>query len=309
MPAIQQQPTALSLLGVAGSPFTLTLDVTVKTETGTTIPWATVTSPTVKLKGAGTTKLPTITTPSTNHWKLEWTATQTTSLLGATLSWALLCTIQGYGPSDVVAGTLTFATPTVPGNSSSSSGSLAVTVGSAAVSLTLTLGGSAGAVSSVNGKTGAVVLHAATVTAAPLASPAFTGTPSAPTAAVGTNTTQLATTAFVQAAAIHAGTLAVSGSTYTPTLVAPKNVLHIATPTAAFTIANPTGTAADGQSLILEIVSGATAYGITWGTAYKSSGVATLPASGVASKTITCGFLYNTAKTAWVLLSLDAVGY
>lgn len=35
---------------------------------------------------------------------------------------------------------------------------------------------------------------------APLASPAFTGTPTAPTAAPGTNTTQLATTAFVQAA-------------------------------------------------------------------------------------------------------------
>jgi microcystin-dependent protein len=35
---------------------------------------------------------------------------------------------------------------------------------------------------------------------APLTSPAFTGVPTAPTAAVGTNTTQLATTAFVQAA-------------------------------------------------------------------------------------------------------------
>lgn len=33
---------------------------------------------------------------------------------------------------------------------------------------------------------------------APLASPTFTGTPKAPTAASGTNTTQLATTAFVQ---------------------------------------------------------------------------------------------------------------
>jgi len=33
---------------------------------------------------------------------------------------------------------------------------------------------------------------------APLASPALTGTPTAPTAAVGTNTTQIATTAFVQ---------------------------------------------------------------------------------------------------------------
>lgn len=39
------------------------------------------------------------------------------------------------------------------------------------------------------------------IAAAPLASPAFTGTPTAPTATVGTNTTQLATTAFVAAAA------------------------------------------------------------------------------------------------------------
>lgn len=37
-------------------------------------------------------------------------------------------------------------------------------------------------------------------TLAPLASPAFTGTPTAPTAASGTNTTQLASTAFVNAA-------------------------------------------------------------------------------------------------------------
>jgi hypothetical protein len=35
---------------------------------------------------------------------------------------------------------------------------------------------------------------------ADLASPTFTGTPKAPTAAAGTNTTQIATTAFVQAA-------------------------------------------------------------------------------------------------------------
>ena len=39
----------------------------------------------------------------------------------------------------------------------------------------------------------------ANISAAPLASPTFTGTPNAPTAAVATNTTQLATTAFVLA--------------------------------------------------------------------------------------------------------------
>jgi hypothetical protein len=54
-------------------------------------------------------------------------------------------------------------------------------------------------VTSVAGRTGAVTLAVADVSgAAPLASPALTGTPTAPTATAGTNTTQLATTAFVQ---------------------------------------------------------------------------------------------------------------
>ena len=80
-------------------------------------------------------------------------------------------------------------------------------------------------VTSVNGRTGAVVVTKADVSLnnadntsdinkpistatqtvldlkANLASPALTGTPTAPTATAGTNTTQIATTAFVQAAA------------------------------------------------------------------------------------------------------------
>jgi hypothetical protein len=42
-------------------------------------------------------------------------------------------------------------------------------------------------------------VHGTDTTRAPLASPTFTGTPAAPTASAGTNTTQLATTAFVRA--------------------------------------------------------------------------------------------------------------
>lgn len=66
--------------------------------------------------------------------------------------------------------------------------------------------------------TGAIVLASALGTYAPLASPTFTGTPAAPTAAVDTNTTQLATTAFVLAQAASAnpvmnGTVAVGTST------------------------------------------------------------------------------------------------
>lgn len=61
-------------------------------------------------------------------------------------------------------------------------------------------------VASVFGRSGLVVAQTGDYTvsqitgAAPLASPTFTGIPAAPTAAPGTNTTQLATTAFVAAA-------------------------------------------------------------------------------------------------------------
>ena len=51
---------------------------------------------------------------------------------------------------------------------------------------------------------------------APLASPALSGTPTAPTAAVSTDSTQIATTAFVQDhAPIHFTGTASSGSSYT----------------------------------------------------------------------------------------------
>lgn len=48
---------------------------------------------------------------------------------------------------------------------------------------------------------------------APLSSPALTGTPTAPTATVGTNTTQLATTAFVLANGTSSGVSALNGKT------------------------------------------------------------------------------------------------
>lgn len=71
----------------------------------------------------------------------------------------------------------------------------------------------ANSVTSFNGRQGAVTLTLTDVTnvgGAPIASPNFTGTPTAPTAAAGTSTTQLATTAFVTQAiaTLAAGTVA-----------------------------------------------------------------------------------------------------
>ena len=84
-------------------------------------------------------------------------------------------------------------------------------------------------VSIANGGTGAITapLARTSLGAAPLASPTFTGTPAGPTAAVGTSTTQLASTAFVQAAvqAATTGWLPVNNPTYTGLLTGPNLTL------------------------------------------------------------------------------------
>lgn len=78
------------------------------------------------------------------------------------------------------------------------------TLGSSALGRTLFAVASAAAARSAIGAAASgansdiTSLTALTVPLAPLASPALTGTPTAPTAAAATNTTQLATTAFVQ---------------------------------------------------------------------------------------------------------------
>ena len=69
-------------------------------------------------------------------------------------------------------------------------------------------------------------------TIAVLASPAFTGTPTAPTATAGTNTTQLATTAFVQTglgAKADLSSPALTGTPTAPTAAVGTNTTQIAT--------------------------------------------------------------------------------
>jgi hypothetical protein len=63
---------------------------------------------------------------------------------------------------------------------------------------------------------------------APLASPALTGTPTAPTAASATNTTQIATTAFVQAALSGAGAGDMSKAVYDTTNNGKVDVAEVA---------------------------------------------------------------------------------
>jgi hypothetical protein len=101
----------------------------------------------------------------------------------------------------------------------------------------------AAAVHSVFGRTGDITAQAGDYTvsqitgAAPLVGPAFTGVPTAPTAGAGTNTTQLATTAFVIA---NRGALlaspAFTGTPTAPTAPLGTNTTQLAT--TAFVLAN-----------------------------------------------------------------------
>lgn len=72
----------------------------------------------------------------------------------------------------------------------------------------------------------------------------------------------------------------------------------------AFTIANPTGTPTNFQTLVIRIKDNGTARAITWGNGYVAGGVA-LPTTTVLSKILTLGFIYNTANTLnkWQLVA------
>jgi hypothetical protein len=104
----------------------------------------------------------------------------------------------------------------------------------------------------VFGRSGAVIATTGDYTvvqvtgAAPLASPAFTGTPTAPTATVGTSTTQIATTAYVMAAPIN--TLAVPTGALS---MATFGITNLAAPVAATDAANKSYVDSMAQGIIV----------------------------------------------------------
>jgi hypothetical protein len=89
---------------------------------------------------------------------------------------------------------------------------------------------------------------------APLASPAFTGVPTAPTAATGTNTTQLATTAFVDIAACT-GVVVVTSASYT--LSIPSIGRIFVNFNGAVTITLAPGVMLNGQEIVIADIGGA----------------------------------------------------
>jgi len=172
---------------------------------------------------------------------------------------------------------------------------------------------------------------------APLASPALTGTPTAPTATTGDNTTKIATTAFVIANAGGGGSGAVSSvftrtgavaaqsgdynATQVPNVVV--NVTQSATPAIdtdtgsvfeIFNLAqaitslttNLTGTPVDGQQVCVAFSDNGTARAITYGAKWVNQG-ATAPTTTIVGDTTYTWWVYSSALSAWVFQSANVV--
>lgn len=137
---------------------------------------------------------------------------------------------------------------------------------------------------------------------AALASPAFTGTPTAPTAAAGTSTTQLATTAFVAATLV--ATVTMKTASHTLVLADAGTILEMNSASAQVFTIPPNSSVPFPIGTTVELVRlGAGTVTITPG-----AGV-TLPNSvegaGTSSRTITSQYtsasLYKRATDTWVL--------
>jgi hypothetical protein len=85
-----------------------------------------------------------------------------------------------------------------------------------------------------------------------------------------------------------------SSATVTPTST--NDLVKITAQAAGLTLANPTGTFAEGQSLIIRIKDNGTARTIAYDTNYRAIGV-TLPTTTVANKTTYIGCIYNSTDT------------
>ena len=123
---------------------------------------------------------------------------------------------------------------------------------------------------------------------APLASPTFTGVPAAPTASKGTNTTQLATTAFVMAATVP--WVEVTGTSQQMAV----NTAYLANNAAQVSLALPA--TADVKSIIRVAGSGAGGWKITQNASQQ------IVFGGVVSTVGTGGYMVSMSRYEYVEL-------
>jgi hypothetical protein len=91
-------------------------------------------------------------------------------------------------------------------------------------------------------------------------------------------------------------------SSATVTATSTNDLVKITAQAAALTLANPTGTFAEGQALIFRIKDNGTARAITFGANFRAVGV-TLPTTTTISKTTYVGCIYNSTDTKFDVIA------
>lgn len=93
-----------------------------------------------------------------------------------------------------------------------------------------------------------------------------------------------------------------SSATVTPTST--NDIVTITAQAVALTLANPTGTFAEGQALMIRIKDNGTARAITFGSNYRAIGV-TLPTTTIANKILYLGIIYNSTDSKFDVLGIN----
>lgn len=207
--------------------------------------------------GASTTTIGATTASSTLNLATGATLSGSTKTINIGTSGVLGSTnVINIGPT-ATSGTINFNNNSVSLGSNSTASTAAADTNTTALATTAFVVGQAGSATPLVNGTAAVGtslryarqdhVHPTDTSRAALASPTFTGTPAAPTAAVDTNTTQIATTAYVvgqgylksaTASSTYAplASPALTGTPTAPTATAGTNTTQIAT--TAFVLAN-----------------------------------------------------------------------
>jgi hypothetical protein len=94
-----------------------------------------------------------------------------------------------------------------------------------------------------------------------------------------------------------------SSSTPTPTGDSKENEYYLTALAANATFAEPSGTPANGNTLLIRIKDDGTARDLDWNAIYDGT-MEDLPTTTTISKTMYLGFIYDSAKTKWSLISL-----
>lgn len=156
MASIVQSPAPLNLQGVAGSPFLLTLNITLKDSNGDIVSWGDADEFVALLEGLPSwspTQLveidslePTLANPTSGVITLSWSTAQTQALSQvASGRWAFLMVFEEEGgPFSLVGGSISMGSPTTPGSSTSTTESLTVDIGTLTATLNVTVGGAGG---------------------------------------------------------------------------------------------------------------------------------------------------------------------